>query len=129
MDRLLKTTSLCISLAVLAGCDTPDPSPSVSDIFSPEPGIVCDRVAGFCADSYGISMEFTKIFLGQAAQDSILKWVKQNTQGDAADLSVFTLSNGVSCSSEQRLCFKGHLNSSTSKPYTAMLYQSDISQN
>ena len=32
---------------------------SKTNVYSPEQGIICDKKAGFCSDSYGISIAFT----------------------------------------------------------------------
>ena len=43
-------------------------------IYSPSRGVLCDSKAGFCADSYGISMGLTKEYIGQAAQDKLMSY-------------------------------------------------------
>ena len=39
-------------------------------VFSPEQGIICDKKSGFCADSEGISLGFTKEYLGDVDKTS-----------------------------------------------------------
>jgi len=41
-------------------------------VYSPSPGIVCDKKAQFCADQQGISLAYTKEYLGQTAEDTPL---------------------------------------------------------
>jgi hypothetical protein len=66
-------------------------------VTSPEPGIICDNKAGFCADFMGISMAFTQQFLGDKAQKKLL------AQGEF-DTSTFTLTNGVHCEAKTKKC-------------------------
>ena len=68
-------------------------------IYSPSRGVLCDSKAGFCADSYGISMGLTKEYLGQAAQDKLMSYKDFDT-------SAFTMSNGVYCDARKQACFK-----------------------
>ena len=71
-------------------------------VYFPEHGIVCDKKAGFCADSEGISMGYTKEYLGQAAQDKMMGYVER----DHMTTSEFTLSNGIYCNAKKQKCFK-----------------------
>ncbi len=71
-------------------------------VFSPEAGIICDRQSGFCADSQGISLGFTGIYLGVEARqkfDKIISSVKD------FDTTSFVLSNGIRCEAKARACY------------------------
>lgn len=68
-------------------------------IYSPDQGVLCDRKSGFCADTTGISMAFTDMFLGKKAAAKLLK-----VMGSDADESVFTMSNGVHCEMKAKKC-------------------------
>jgi len=67
-------------------------------VFSPAAGVICDKQAGFCADSMGISMELTKEYLGEAAQQKML------ARGADADMTTFTLMDGVKCDAKAQKC-------------------------
>jgi len=67
-------------------------------VFSPAAGVICDKQAGFCADSMGISMELTKEYLGEAAQKKML------ARGADADMTTFTLMDGVHCEVKTQKC-------------------------
>jgi len=60
-----------------------------SSVYSPENGIICDKKAGFCADSQGISLGLTGEYLGKKHEAT---WRKRITKD--FDTTVFTFSNG-----------------------------------
>jgi len=66
-------------------------------VYAPEAGIICDKKGGFCADSQGISMAYTKQFLGEKAEKKLLD------MGDF-DMTTFTLTNGVHCEAKTQKC-------------------------
>ncbi|EKS6645672.1 YcgJ family protein [Enterobacter hormaechei] len=75
-----------------------------ADISSPDPGVVCDKKAGFCVDNQGIAMGLTGLYLGKAAEDKL-----QSTLGDdvnPSDLSEYTFSDHTHCVSKDRQCYK-----------------------
>jgi uncharacterized protein YecT (DUF1311 family) len=67
-------------------------------LFSPELGVVCDRVEGFCADGYGVSIGLTKIFLGTASSEALMRHDRNTT--------AFLLSNGLYCDTHRRACYR-----------------------
>lgn len=66
-------------------------------IWSPDQGVLCDKVAGFCADDQGISVAYTQEFLGAKAAQKIV------AMGEF-DMTTFTLSNGARCDTNARKC-------------------------
>ena len=93
---------------------------SNGSVYFPEHGIVCDKKAGFCADREGISMGYTKEYLGQAAQDKMMGYVEK----DHMETARYTLSNGIYCDSHKRKCFKDRYNGSpVNKHYTNKLFK------
>ena len=75
---------------------------NLGTVYFSEHGIVCDRKAGFCADREGISMGYTKEYLGQAAQDKIMGYIKK----DHMETARYTLSNGIYCDSHRKNVLK-----------------------
>lgn len=73
-------------------------------VYTPSQGVICDKKAGFCADSEGISMAYTKEYLGQAAQDKMMERIKESGGPANFDATWFTLSNGVSCKTKEKAC-------------------------
>lgn len=90
-------------------------------IFSPDKGVICDQKAGFCVDSYGISMAFTKEFLGQAAQDKVMKMI-DDVGVDNFDTSRYSLSNKVYCDSAIKACFTDRYQEQRQDTYSQILF-------
>ncbi|WP_322862384.1 YcgJ family protein [Aeromonas allosaccharophila] len=90
-------------------------------IFSPESGVLCDKKAGFCADSQGISMGLTRIHLGDKAK---AKLVKTFGSIDGVDMGSYTLSNNVHCESSEKQCYQDRYFPRTKESkYSAMLFK------
>ncbi|AJR08317.1 hypothetical protein C9J03_12930 [Photobacterium gaetbulicola] len=90
-------------------------------LFSPDNGVICDRQAGFCVDSYGISMAFTKEFLGQEAEDKMLELINR-VGSENFDTTRYSFSNKVYCDSEQKACFVDRFSEQQMTDYTSILF-------
>ena len=88
-------------------------------VYFPEHGIVCDKKAGFCADSEGIAMGYTKEYLGQAAQDKMMKYIDR----DHMETDSYTLSNGIYCDSHVRKCYNNKWKDKVDSHYSTMLFR------
>ena len=88
-------------------------------VYFPEHGIVCDKKAGFCADSEGISMGYTKEYLGQAAQDKMMGYVNK----DHMETGSYTMSNGIYCDSALKACYNNKWKEKMDSYYTNMLFR------
>jgi hypothetical protein len=88
-------------------------------VYFPEHGIVCDKKAGFCADREGISMGYTKEYLGQAAQDKMMGYVNR----DHMELDSYTMSNGIYCDSKVKKCYNNKWKEKVDAYYTRMLFK------
>jgi uncharacterized protein YecT (DUF1311 family) len=88
-------------------------------VYFPEHGILCDKKAGFCADSEGISLGYTKEYIGQAAQD---KWDKM-IERDHMDTYDYTLSNGIYCNSKKQKCYTEKFGSVVDEHFTNNLFR------
>jgi len=88
-------------------------------VYFPEHGIVCDKKAGFCADSEGIAMGYTKEYLGQAAQDKMMGYVNR----DHMELDSYTMSNGIYCDSKAKKCYNNKWKEKVDQHYTNMLFK------
>jgi uncharacterized protein len=87
-------------------------------VFSPTHGIVCDRKSGFCADSYGISLGYTKEYLGQKNYDI---WTER-TRGDF-DTTSFGMSNRVYCDTNEGRCYDDKLKRNVDHYFTKVLFR------
>lgn len=84
-------------------------------VSSPAAGIICDKKAGLCADSTGISMAFTKMYLGEKAEQKLL------AMGDM-DMSFFVLSNGVKCDTKAQKCTVSKFDEKVDAAHTKALF-------
>jgi hypothetical protein len=111
MSRIVAALSLCLfSSLALAG-------PLKGAVYSPEPGILCDKKAGFCADSQGISIAFTKQFLGDQAEQKMIEISRENF-----DPTTFTLTNGVHCEAKTQQCTISKFDSTVDAAHTRALF-------
>ena len=88
-------------------------------VFSPTKGVVCDRKAGFCADSTGISMSWTEKYLGAEA----VKKFSKNTEGGTFDGTDFVLMNGVRCKTKENACYKSKFSTDPAPNVTKALFE------
>lgn len=91
-------------------------------VYMPSQGVICDKKAGFCADSEGISMAFTKEYLGQAAQDKMMKRIDESGGPKNFDTAWFTLSNGVSCKTKENACTVSKFDDKIDAAHTKALF-------
>jgi hypothetical protein len=98
---MFKIFTLAVSILAIVGCTEHEVEITTSqeksiekriqfskDVFSPELGVICDTKSQFCSDSNGISLGFTKEYLGEEASNI---WLKRLT--DDFDTTVYTLSD------------------------------------
>jgi hypothetical protein len=74
-----------------------------ANVYSPYKGVLCDKKSGFCADEQGISMGLTKEYLGAAAEKKMTEMARDTS----FDGSFYTMSDGTTCKSKERLCTTG----------------------
>ena len=86
-------------------------------VYSPQQGILCDSQAGFCTDSSGISLAFTKDYLGQQNEDI---WSKR--MDSDFDITRFGFSNSVYCDTNVRKCWTNKYKGSVDYYYTGKLF-------
>jgi len=91
---------------------------SASSVYSPGKGVICDKKSGFCSDSYGISLALTKEYLGAKAGH---KWSKILSDS-SFDSTSFTLSNGLSCDTKQKICKKSKFDDNADAHWTKVLF-------
>lgn len=99
MNRLHLIAFLCLASPVVAMS-----SPLKGSVYSPSPGIVCDKKAQFCADEQGISLAYTKEYLGQKAEDAMMDRIRKGGGAASYDLTWFAFSNGIDCKTKEKVC-------------------------
>ena len=95
LNTLLGTALLAVAVTVTA-------APS-GNVYSPYKGVLCDKKARFCADEQGISMGLTKEYLGAEAE----KKMTEMGRDSSFDASYYTMSDGTTCKSKERICTTG----------------------
>ena len=104
--------------ALMIGTGSVANAKSLGNVYSPEQGVICDKKAGFCSDSYGISLGITKDVLGQKAAD---KWTKILSDKDF-DPTSYTMSNGLSCDTNKKVCKKSKWDEKADPHWTKILF-------
>ena len=107
-----------VILTLVASSSTISNAKSHENVYSPDQGVICDKKAGFCSDSYGISLGMTKEFLGEKAAD---KWTKILSDKDF-DATSYTMSNGLSCDTKQKICKKSKWDDKADAHWTKILF-------
>ncbi|PSV64797.1 hypothetical protein C9J48_01165 [Photobacterium profundum] len=92
------------------------------NIYSPDKGVICDKKAGFCVDSFGISMAFTQEYLGDDAQKEMMK-VIETVGTKNFDTTRYSLSNGVYCDALKQGCFKSRFNDTPEVKFSNVLFK------
>lgn len=110
--KIITILGLVLSLSSVANAK------SNENVYSPEQGIICDKKSGFCTDSYGISIAMTKEFLGQKAAD---KWTKILSD-KYFDPTSFTMSNGLNCDINKKMCKKSKWDDKADTHWTTILF-------
>ena len=91
---------------------------NAGNVYSPDRGVICDRKAGFCVDSYGISLGMTEEYLGRRASNKVDKMLGMRS----FDKTRFTLSNGLSCDTNRKVCKKSKWDDNADAHWTRVLF-------
>ncbi len=106
------------TVALIAGLSSMANAKTQGNVYSPEQGVICDKKSGFCSDSYGISLGMTKDFLGQKAADKFTKILSDKD----FDATIYTMSNGLTCDTKQKICKKSKWDEKADAHWTAVLF-------
>jgi len=72
MQRLPIALFLCLAAPLAMGTQFK------GAVYSPKPGIVCDKKAQFCADAQGLCLALTKEYLGDKAEQTVMNRIKED---------------------------------------------------
>jgi len=114
MQKIIRIVSIFSLLGVVSVS-----AKSHGNVYFPEHGILCDKKSGFCADREGISLGFTKEYLGEAAASKFGNMIKKYHM----DTSSYTLSNGIYCDAALHKCYTNKWKEKVHKKYTNMLFR------
>ncbi len=105
MKRFVKLLILCfLTSGALFGLVQAQVVKLKGAVFSPYPGVICDRKAGFCADSEGIAVALTKLYLGEKAERRLMDITRPVSGVQDFDASTFVLTNEVACDCKLKKC-------------------------
>lgn len=88
-------------------------------VYSPDPGAICDKKGGFCADYEGVSVALTKMYLGAKAEKNLMDQISKG--GKDFDATTFTMSDGIYCDCKAKQC-KGKLSGKPDAAHTKALF-------
>jgi hypothetical protein len=90
-------------------------------VTSPEAGVICDKKAGFCADSEGISVALTKMYLGEKAEKKLMSQIGEIGK-DSFDPTTFVLTDGVACNTKAKKCTVSKISGKVDAKHTKALF-------
>ena len=100
----LRTGSLVCALLLCPFLTLARPVQLKGTVYSPEPGVICDKKGGFCADSQGIAVALTKMYLGDKAEKKLLDMIRPEPGVQDFDSTTFVLTNKVACDCKAKKC-------------------------
>lgn len=114
MKKTLVMTTLMTALMVM-------PMARGATLDYKKEGAICDRKAGFCADSEGVSVALTKMYLGDKAQAKLMAQI--NAVGlESFDASTFTMSGGLTCKTKEKTCWTSRIANKVDAKATKVLF-------
>ena len=119
-----KTSIFAVIVTVLLPITVSANQQLKGEVFSPEQGIICDKKAGFCADSEGISLAFTGEYLGKDAEQKFSKIISSVQDFDTTS---FVLSNGVECDAKVKRCYTNKLDKVVDEAHTTAMFGNTVS--
>jgi hypothetical protein len=122
MKRIVVALSVALSIAVSLAAGPAASATLKGAVYSPEPGVICDKKGGFCADSEGLSVAMTKMYLGAIAEKKLMDRIKKEPGVQDYDTATFTLTNGVSCDCKAKKCKVSKYEDKVNAAYTKALF-------
>lgn len=113
---------LFLVLGLLAGAAQAKEVRLKGAIYSPMPGVICDKKAGFCADAEGIAVALTQMYLGDKAQKRLMDRIRPEPGVQDFDTTTFVLTNQVACDCKARTCTVSKLDKTVDKAHTQALF-------
>jgi len=85
-------------------------------------GSICDRSSGFCADHMGVSVELTRMYLGEEAGKKLLAEINKVGIGQV-DLTTFTMRGGLNCDTKVKTCWTNRYDKKVDSKATKTLFK------
>jgi len=113
--RIAATIVLCVISAPAL------PATLEGSVTSPMAGVLCYRKGGFCADTEGVSVALTKMYLGEKAEAKLMEQIKA-VGLESFDATTFVLTNGVACDTKAKRCTVSKLSDKVDAAHTKALF-------
>ncbi|MDP3519058.1 MAG: YcgJ family protein [Hydrogenophaga sp.] len=94
----------CVAAGAMAGAAHAKEVKFKGEVYSPESGVICDKKAGFCADTEGLAVALTKMYLGEKAEKRLMDRIRPEPGVQNYDTRTFVLTNGVACDCNAKAC-------------------------
>ncbi len=91
-------------------------------VYSPVAGVICDKKAGFCADSEGIAVALTKLYLGDMAEKRLMDRIRPEPGVQDYDTTTFVLANKVACDCKAKVCKVSKYENTVDAAHTKALF-------
>lgn len=91
-------------------------------VYSPHPGVLCDKKGGFCADSQGIAVALTNMYLGDKAEKRLMDMIRPEPGVQDFDTTTFVLTNKVACDCNAKKCTVSKYETKTDAAHTKALF-------
>jgi len=91
-------------------------------VYSPEAGVICDKKGGFCADTEGLSVALTKMYLGDKAEKKLMDMMRTDPGVQPMDTTTFVLTNKVACDCKAKKCKVSKLDDKIDAAHTKALF-------
>jgi len=111
-----------VAIAVLCTISGPAlPATLKGSVTSPMAGVLCDKKGGFCADTEGVSVALTKLYLGEKAEAKLMEQIK-SVGLPSFDATTFVLTNGVACNTKAKRCTVSKVSDKVDAAHTKALF-------
>lgn len=117
---LMPTLLACALLAPLSS--HAKPVQLKGQVYSPEAGVICDKKAGFCADTEGLSVALTKMYLGDKAEKSLMNRIRPEPGVQDFDTKTFVLTNKIACDCTAKVCKASKIDDKVDGAHTKALF-------
>jgi hypothetical protein len=123
MKRYVELLLLCfLTFVALVGLAQAKEAKLKGAVYSPHPGVICDKRGGFCADTQGIAVALTKMYLGEDAEKKLMNMIRPEPGVQDFDTATFVLTNKVACDCKVKKCTVTKYNKEIDAAHTRALF-------
>lgn len=96
-------------------------SAQAADLDFYKEGAICDKKSGFCADSMGVSVALTRMYLGDKAEQKLMAEINKVGIQDF-DATTFTMRGGLNCDTKVKTCWTNRFDKKVDAKATKTLF-------